>query len=566
MQSVIYQPKKFEGDSLPFSAYPRPQMKRNSYFCLNGEWDFAVTRQFEESGEYDKKILVPFPPESPLSGICMTPEKGEILHYRRFFSLPENFCKNRVILHFGAADQHATVYLNGFLVGEHTGGYHPFFFDVTEFLQTQNELVVRVRDDLDLDLPYGKQTKKRGGMWYTPTSGLWQTVWLESVPESYIRSISIRQSIDAVTIKLDTDAREKRLTLKESGESFVFTENTFTFAPAEAHLWSPESPYLYHFTLRADEDEIESYFALREIRTESIDGIPRILLNGKPYFIQALLDQGYYPDGHFLPASVEGYVSDILNAKAMGYNTLRKHIKIEPMLFYHACDQYGMIVFQDIVNNGKYSFLRDTALPTIGFLKRDDKKMHRSEKSRSNFKAALKETILHLESVPSVLLYTLFNEGWGQFCADEIYRYAKNLDPSRIYDATSGWFWQKDSDLDSLHVYFKPLNPQISLSRPLIISEFGGYSLRIENHLATKKNYGYKSFESEESLFSALEKLYIEQALPLVKKGLCGLVYTQIADVEDETNGLFTFDRARLKVDAAKMKRLLSCFEEKIKE
>ncbi len=566
MLPVIYAPKEYKGNGLPFSDYPRPQMKRDSYICLNGTWDLAFVREYDKNCAYDQKILVPYPPEAPLSGVCQTPKKGEFLQYRRFFSLPEGFCIGRVILHFGAADQHAAVYLNGTFLGEHSGGYHPFSFDITPFLKKENELTVFIRDDLDISLPYGKQTRKRGGMWYTPTSGLWQTVWLESVPENHIRSMRILQSMDRVTFILDTDAKNKQITLSESGETFRFTENEFSLSPKKIRLWSPSDPYLYRFTLTADADTVEGYFALREISVQPIGGIPRITLNGEPYFIQALLDQGYYPDGHFLPASPLGYEADILRAKEMGYNTLRKHIKIEPMLFYYACDRLGMIVFQDFVNNGRYSFIRDTVLPTVGLLKRNDQGLHRSKASRANFKAGLIETLSHLESTPSVLLYTIFNEGWGQFTADEIYRIAKKTDPTRIYDATSGWFWQKESDLDSLHIYFKPLNPEISLKRPLLISEFGGYSLRVKDHLATKKNYGYKSFTDADSLLSALEQLYIDQALPLVEKGLCGLVYTQIADVEDETNGLMTYDRAVTKVDPEKMKQMLSRFDEKIKE
>ena len=566
MHSVIYQPKKYEGTQPPFSAYPRPQMKRESYFCLNGIWDFAITRSYEQNIEYNQKILVPFAPEAPLSGICKTPKKGEIMQYRRFFTLPCGFRLDRVILHFDAVDQKVSIYLNGTLLGTHSGGYHPFSFDITDYLKDENELTVAVRDDLDRALPYGKQTRRRGGMWYTPTSGIWQTVWIESVPTSYVRSMRLSQSMSAVTITLDTDAIEKHIELKESGETFTFTENTFTLTPKSIHLWSPEDPYLYHFTLQAGEDTVEGYFALREISVQTIGGIPRITLNGRPYFIQALLDQGYYPDGHFLPAAPEGYESDIRSAKKMGYNTLRKHIKIEPMLFYYACDRLGMIVFQDFVNNGKYSFLRDTVLPTLGFLKRKDQGLHRNKVARSNFKEGLMQTIRHLESTPSVLLYTIFNEGWGQFSSDAIYKAAKEADPTRIYDATSGWFWQKESDLDSLHIYFKPINPEISKMRPLLISEFGGYSLRIKGHLATKKNYGYKSFTDADSLLYALGELYINQALPLVEKGLCGLVYTQIADVEDETNGLLTFDREIMKVDADKMKQMLTLFDEKIKE
>ncbi len=560
MKQTIYAPLK-NVDAADFSAYPRPQMIRDSYLCLNGDWGFAVSECAECPTSFPMTIHVPFPPESAFSEICKTPEKGEYLHYNRRFSLPAGFKKDRVLLHFGAVDQIATVYLNGKLLGTNEGGYHPFFFDITDCLAEENELTVCVLDDLCEAFPYGKQTRKRGGMWYTPVSGIWQTVWLESVPTAYIEALRITQGRDSVTIEVTTEAKEKTIVLKESGERYTFTGTSITISPKNPMRWTPETPYLYEFTLTAGEDTVESYFALREISVEHIQGIPRICLNGKPYFIQALLDQGYYPGGLFLPPTPDGYAKDILAAKEMGYNTLRKHIKIEPMIFYHLCDRLGMIVFQDMVNNGRYSFIRDTALPTVGILKRNDRKMHKSPDGRRRFEDGMKKTIARLHNCPSVLLYTIFNEGWGQFCADDMFKIAKAADPTRIYDATSGWFWQKDSDLDSLHVYFKPLKKRAPSARPLLISEFGGYSLRVKDHVTSPKNYGYKSFSDEKELLSALRALYLEQALPLVSEGLCGLVYTQIADVEDETNGLLTYDRAVQKVDPCEMKAILSLFD-----
>ena len=496
----------------------------------------------------------------------MTPENGEFLHYRKNFRLPEKFIKNRVLLHFGAVDQIATVYLNGQLLGNHIGGYYQFSFDITEYLQDENVLTVCVEDNCLISLPYGKQTKKRGGMWYTPVSGIWQTVWIESVPKQYVRDLKITQSATSVTISVDCDAEEKTIVLKENGEHYTFNGDSITIAPDTQKQWSPEDPYLYDFTLHAGDDTVDSYFALREISIQDVNGTPRICLNGKPYFIQALLDQGYYPDGLFLPASPEGYENDIVTAKKMGYNTLRKHIKIEPMIFYHFCDRLGMIVFQDMVNCGRYSFIKDTALPTLGFKKRSDLNLHKDPMMRKNFENGMRKTLSLLHNSPSVLMYTIFNEGWGQFCADSMLAIAKEIDPSRIYDATSGWFWQNESDLDSHHVYFKPLKEQRPSSRPFFISEFGGYSLRVIGHVASEKNYGYKLFADEDSLFESLRALYLEQALPLVDKGLCGLVYTQIADVEDETNGLLTYDRKVQKISVNKMKEVLSLFEEKYKK
>ena len=377
MKPVIYQKLPCSSD-VDFSTYPRPQLVRDSYFCLNGEWSFVASKSHTPPESFPLKIQVPFPVESALSGICKTPEKGEVLHYKRSFSLPEGFIKDRVLLHFGASDQITTVYLNKKKIGTNEGGYHPFTLDITDAILESNELVISVIDDLSRKYPYGKQTAKRGGMWYTPVSGIWQTVWIESVPENYIFELKISQSMTSVVIEVASEVEEKALILKETGERYCFNGSSITITPEHPKFWSPETPYLYEFTLVAGEDTIESYFSLREISIQTVDNLPRICLNGKPYFIQALLDQGYYPNGHFLPKTPHGYILDIQKAKQMGYNTLRKHIKIEPLIFYHLCDKLGMIVFQDMVNNGRYSFLGDTALPTIGLLKRNDKRMHKN--------------------------------------------------------------------------------------------------------------------------------------------------------------------------------------------
>lgn len=539
----------------PHGEYPRPMLKRDSFICLNGEWDFAYS--ISEPTVYTEKILVPFCPESTLSGVGRGHSNDELLFYRRRFTLPEGFKQDRVILHFGAVDQVCEVFINNCSAGTHEGGYLPFFFDITHLLyEDSNEIKVTVRDTLSELYPYGKQKKKRGGMWYTPVSGIWQTVWLESLPKKPVNSIKITPSMSSVKIELDTEAVHKRLTLTESGERFEFEENEITLTPNDARKWSPEDPYLYNFIIETETDKIESYFALREISTEKINGAPRLCLNGEPYLFNGLLDQGYFPDGIYLPATIEGYKNDITTAKALGFNMLRKHIKIEPAIFYYLCDSLGMVVFQDMVNNSDYSFIRDTALPTVGLKRLSDKRLHKNRKSREIFLSHSKETLNLLYNYPSVLCYTIFNEGWGQFTADKVYRELKALDGTRIYDATSGWFWQKESDLDSHHVYFKKLKIKLSSEKPTVISEFGGYSHRCEGHLFGDKNYGYKSFDKREDFELALERLYLDEVLPLVKKGVSALVYTQISDVEDETNGFLTYDRRVLKVDAERFLKI----------
>ena len=553
----------------PWNEYPRPSMVRDSFLCLNGEWDYSVAKAGTEP-EYKEKILVPFPPESLLSGIQREVPKGHLMHYRRSFTIPEGFNKGRVILHFGAVDTICTVFLNGTRLGnhkgDHEGGYLPFSFDITDSLKNgENELYVKVKDELDLNYPYGKQTKKRGGMWYTPVSGIWQTVWLESVPEKYISRIKVLTDTESVRIKVFGGEEHKKIALAD-GQTVEFDGDGVFFIPDEIHLWSPEDPYLYNFTLECGEDRIESYFALREIGTKDINGIPRLTLNGEPYLFNGLLDQGYYPDGIFLPATSKGYEDDIRTTKDLGFNMLRKHIKIEPEIFYHLCDKLGVVVFQDMVNNSKYSWLVDTALPTIGFKRLPIIFRHKSKKSQDIFIENMIGTIEHLYNFPSVLYYTIFNEGWGEFRADEMYELANRQDCSRIYDATSGWFWRKRSDVDSRHVYFKPVKIGKTDGRPIVISEFGGYSHRVEGHLFGEENYGYSIFKSQSEFEEAFDRLYRDEIKPLISKGICGLVYTQVSDVEDETNGLITYDRQVVKLDKERTKKIMSELYEEIKK
>ena len=539
---------------MPWAQYPRPSMVRDSYFCLNGRWDFSVS-EGEAAGDYSEKILVPFPPESMLSGIERQIPEGSYTHYRRFFTLPDNFLGKRVILHFGAVDNICRVFLNGKEIGSHFGGYLPFSFDITDELnEGENELYVRVFDDLSGLYPYGKQKRNRGGMWYTPISGIWQTVWMEAVPESYIERLIITPTMNEVNIRVIGGRDKKRITLE--GESYEFTGESITLTPKNVRNWSPESPYLYDFSLESGEDRVESYFALREVGIKSFNGIPRFTLNGKPYLFNGLLDQGYYPDGIFLPATEDGYRDDIIRMKEYGFNTLRKHIKIEPEIFYNLCDRLGMIVFQDMVNNSKYSFFYDTALPTVGFKSIPEKR--RTPEAMAQFEAEMYGTLEHLYNFPCILYYTVFNEGWGQFKADLMYKKAKEKDPTRIIDATSGWFKRKESDVDSRHVYFRAVKLGRIGKRPVVISEFGGYAHRVEGHLFSDGNYGYSNFDSREAFENAFIKLYGEEIKPLISRGVSALIYTQVSDVEDETNGILTYDRRVAKLDKEKIRPLMS--------
>ena len=535
----------------PWEVYPRPQMRRDSYVNLNGSWELAV-----EGETY--KIRVPFCPESLLSGVQKHFDEGSYLVYRRKFTLPEGFHKGRVLLHVGAADQTTACFVNGSYVGEPYTGYTGATFDISAFLRSgENELKLSCHDDLNnQSMPYGKQVlpKKRGGMWYTPVSGIWQTVWLESVPENYIENLRIDNRGYTVELSI-TPAQDGKVTVPELGE-FPLVDGKVTIAPENPHLWSPEDPYLYDFTVETAEDKVESYFAIRSLEIKKVEGYPRLCLNGKPYFFHGLLDQGYWPDGLLTPADPGCYERDIVAMKAMGFNTLRKHIKVEPEQFYYDCDRLGMVVFQDMVNNGDYSFLRDTALPTIGLQKLPDKHMHRDPLTRQFFLDIMATTVKRLQNHPCICYWTIFNEGWGQFDSDRVYEMFRRLDDTRFIDTTSGWFRREKSDVDSRHVYFKPIRLTAG-EKPLVLSEFGGYSYKPKGHVFNvDQTYGYGKFENRGKFADAVEKLYLEQVVPAYRNGLCAAIYTQVSDIEDETNGLLSYDRKVTKLDSERMRAI----------
>ena len=545
----------FENGTESWALYPRPQMARDSYLSLCGEW--ALFSVKKEEAALLGAIRVPFPPESRLSGIEKTPAAGEAFRYIKKFTVSEDFLREKTLLHFGAVDQIARVTLNGVFLGEHIGGYLPFSFDVTPCIQIgENELTVDVTDETDTELPYGKQRKKRGGMWYTPICGIWQNVWLESVPQNAFSGLRLTPTLQDITVEVEGGEDEKTLVIETPNGPVEhrFAGNKTTVRIENPSLWSPESPYLYHFTLTDGKDTVRSYFALRTVGIENAGGKQYLALNGKPYFFHGLLDQGYFSDGIYLPASPEGFRFDIRTVKSLGFNMLRKHIKIEPDVFYYECDRQGMIVFQDMVNSGKYSFLIDTALPTAGMKKGVS---HRaSEYRRRHFESACEETLRLLYNHPCVCYYTIFNEGWGQYDADRLYGKYKAMYPNYIFDATSGWFEEKKSDVRSEHIYFRKLDMKES-ERPLVLSEFGGYSFKLAAHsFNLGQTYGYRFFDDKEAFTQAMEKLYTEEVVAMIERGLCAAVLTQLSDVEDETNGLLTYDRQALKLDPERMRRI----------
>ena len=559
-----------------WSKYPRPQMKRESFCSLNGVWQLNGS-----------DIIIPYPPQSKLSEY--KGEIGDTLIYERTFTVPADFTKERILLHFGAIDQKASVWVNNKMVGSHEGGYLPFYFDITDAVRKNDENTLRVEatDTLDTDYPYGKQTKKPGGMWYKPVSGIWQTVWLENVPQNYIENVKLDVSLDSVKIRVNVAGNiEENVGFKavlpsesankkagqnvcgaDGGEVCEFKVYEFSDYEGEIVIsnpihWTPDNPHLYNLIIETGEDRVETYFALRTIDIQEIDGVKRVCLNGKPIFMHGVLDQGYFADGIYTPQSEKEYDRDILRMKELGFNMLRKHIKVEPEYFYYACDKFGMLVMQDMVNTGKYSFIKDTALPTIGFKKKSDE-VKKLTGAMINFKEHMKETIEKLYNHPCIVAYTIFNEGWGQFNSDEMYDYAKMLDNTRLIDSTSGWFAQKKNDFDSQHIYFKTIELKPK-DRPMFVTECGGYKLMNKEHFAGTKEYGYGTCKDEADLTGRIEEMYEKMIIPGIEKGVCGCIYTQLSDVEDEINGLYTYDREVCKVDVEAMRAVADKIAEKI--
>lgn len=554
-------------ESRILTEYPRPQMRRDSYLNLNGRWEYAITGSDESPQSWDGIILVPFSPESALSGVGRTLEPGQTLWYRRELTVPEGFLPRdgRLLLHFGAVDQEAAVYLNGVLLGRHMGGYNAFTLDATDALGPRNTLVVRVHDDTDASFhSRGKQKTRRGGIWYTPQSGIWQTVWMEAVPRHYIESLRIVPLFDQSAVEVTVRcAQPLQCEATVDGRTVPFTSGEAARIPMpDFRAWSPEDPYLYDLSVTLGEDRVESYFGMRKIEVRADrGGVKRLFLNGEPYFQSGLLDQGYWPDGLYTAPSDEALIFDIQTAKAMGFNMLRKHIKVEPMRWYYHCDRLGMLVWQDMPSGGgKYRFSTVT-LPLITGLHRRDNRYRAfaraSAQGRAEYMDELEEMVGQLFNAPSVALWVPFNEGWGQFDSTLVMERLRALDPTRPVDPASGWHDQGAGDLRSLHVYFKPFRFRYDRrGRALALSEFGGYNLRVDGHCFNQKDYGYRRLPDAAALWRDFARLYECEVLPAVPRGLCAAVYTQLSDVEDELNGLMTYDRRVVKLDAEDVREL----------
>ena len=551
----------FVDSELPLADYPRPQLKRDSYFPLNGEWDYALTDSAALPSAFDGKITVPYCPESKLSGVGRVTRADDFLHYRRLFTLPDGFVRGRVLLNVGACDQVCEAFVNGTRVGGHAGGYLPFTFDITAALRAgENELSFVVTDDAASPIyGRGKQRYDRGGIWYTPVSGLWQSVWLESVPEAYIKKIKITPDTDAMTfsVRCETSGDGRvRATLFDGEQLLAEASGSggVTLDGSACRLWSPDSPELYRLVLTFGEDRVESYCGMRRFSLVRAGGRTLFALNGKPIFHNGLLDQGYRKDGIYTPAANAELYAELRSVKALGFNMLRKHIKTEPALWYYYCDTLGILVWQDMINGGgRYSELRIKLCPFVN-LHIDDKnykKMKRDDtRSRKQYMSEAYGLIDALYNVVSLCLWTPFNEAWGQFDAAEVCERLRSVDPTRLYDHASGWQDKGGGDVKSRHIYFRKARLRGGGARALALTEFGGYSLAVAGHTPSPRLFGYKKFASAAALTAALSKLYRTEIVPLIEKaGLCGAVYTQLADVEDEVNGLFTYD-GLLKPDA----------------
>ncbi len=544
--------------------YPRPQMMRESYRNLNGLWDYAITDTDTCPENWDGKILVPFSPEAELSGVGRTLLPGQYLWYRReLVEMPQTGM--RLLLHFGAVDQECRVWLNGRLLGGHTGGYTAFTLDATDALAESNVLLVAVRDGTDTnELSRGKQKTKRGGIWYTPQSGIWQTVWAEWVPERYISALRITpdaaRSCVRVTVQSEYDGV---CYLHFHGRRIGgFTNRETTIRVENAELWSPEHPKLYDFSAELGSDRVESYFALRDTAVgRDKAGRPCLLLNGKPYFHSGVLDQGYYPDGLYTAPSDEAMIYDITLMKRMGFNMLRKHIKIEPLRWYYHCDRLGMLVWQDMMNGGGDYRLLTISAPLFTHRSHSDHDYRRFARTdaagRAAYYAELTEMVTQLYSCPCIVMWVPFNEGWGQFDAAEAVRRIEVLDKTRTIDHASGWHDQRIGSIQSLHVYFYPYRYKPDrLGRAVVLSEFGGYQLPVAGHTWNDANFGYKGYKTPEALMEAYRKLFETQILPARRKGLAASVYTQLSDVEDEVNGFVTYDRKVEKLDAGAVRAI----------
>lgn len=575
----------------PLSEYPRPNMVRDSFLSLNGEWEYCINQQ-KEVAEYDGKIIVPFSPETALSGVQKIVMPEDYLHYRKVFVLPKGFKKDRVLLHFGAVDQECSVYLNGKALGEHVGGYLAFSFDITDVLEEgENVLTLCVRDMTE-KAPHARGKQKlvrKGGMsslFYTPQSGIWKTVWLESVAEKYVESLKITPMFDEAAVKVEVhvnvgesgngrsestdDDAYSQVHIKVLDAGDVVAEATVALGEVIIPLgeftpWTPATPHLYDLKITYGQDEVISYFGMRKFSTgKDKNGILRFFMNNKPFFFNGVLDQGYWPESLLTAPTEEALKYDILKLKELGYNTIRKHIKIEPDRFYYLCDKLGMLVWQDMPNGGgNYNLLHVMYLTNVfSWYGRVIKDNHYSmfarkdEAGRKQYYEDLKGMVEQLYNYPSIAVWVPFNEGWGQFDATKATELIHSLDDTRLVNEACGWFDQKGGDMYSIHNYLRKLKVKPQKDRVVALTEFGGYAFPIPGHMACEKEFGYKHYKTKEELTANYKRLWEEEVYPNLERGLSSAIYTQTSDIEEEINGLMTYDREENKFLEEELKAL----------
>ena len=555
-------------NKIPLSEYPRPQFKRDSYICLNGYWEYAIKQTEEIPSVYDGQILVPFSPEVEKSGVNKKVMPEDYLFYHLKYEIPKEFIKDKVILHFGAVDQIAEVFVNGKFAVKHVGGFLPFSLDIKPFLTDNNvEIVLRVQDTTNSSYhSSGKQSLKPEGIWYKQQSGIYMPVWMESVKEGYIEKLKITPDIDnnSVNIQFTSSIKTAKLLLnsqeipvEEGKDNIIKIDNPI--------LWSPENPHLYEFTISNEVDKVESYFAMRKVSLiKNEKGKLVIALNNKEYFMKGVLDQGYYQDGLLTPNSDEDYINDIMLVKNLGFNVSRKHIKIESLRWYYHCDKLGLLVWQDFVNGcTKYDFWLNQ-VPLFVRYKINDHKYKKffreNEEGRKEAYQEFLDTIDLLYNSPCIVLWTIFNEAWGQFDAKDIYEKLRVIDPTRLYDHASGWHDQGSSDIKSMHIYkwkVKVPSKRKIKNRAFVCSECGAYILDKRLKEAKKKEgFIYLLFNNKEDFQKEYERFIKEEIVPAKKNDMSAFIYTQLSDVEEEMNGFVSYDRKEIKVDIPKIKEL----------
>lgn len=554
--------------NVPLNEYPRPQLKRDSYLSLNGYWNYSILNK-EKNIIKKGKILVPFSPECELSEVNHILKPDELLIYEKSFDFSFFDKFDKLILHFDKVDQVSSLYLNGILAKTNYNGYLPFEVDIKEIVDDLKNVNIRleVKDYTDTSFYLrGKQKLKRGGIFYTPQSGIYMPVWVEGVNKNYIKKIKITSDLDNNSLKLTVFSSAAKVKVKIENKEYKIASNKENeFKIDNVIPWSPDNPYLYNLEISSDDDKVSSYFALRKFSTmKDKDGITRLALNNKPLFMKGVLDQGYYSKSLLTPSCDQDYIDDLLAIKHMGFNVTRKHIKIESMRFYFHADRLGVIVWQDFVNGGEgdINLVKHFIFEKLTPHRKDTNYRFFQRKSiegRKNNEEEFYQIIELLFNCPSIGFWTIFNEGWGQFDSKRIYMNCLKIDNTRIYDHASGWYDQRVSDVKSLHVYFKRVKmPRLNKfnNRAIILSECGGYSLKIEGHNFSNKEFGYKKMKDSEELLSYYQKFINLDVKRHIKEGLSAFIYTELSDVEDELNGFLTYDRKIKKIPFEKIKAI----------